>query len=78
MQIEKNRIDGLQLGEIKWIKYQDDWVILIYKEEIAEALKSRRFQVIPLGIDPKDKKNINSKRSPYLLGPFLSRYISRG
>jgi len=61
---------------MKVVKYQDDWVFLFDDCETEARLRDNKILAVPLGIDPSDKKNINKKKTPFVLGPFATRYLA--
>lgn len=61
---------------MRLVKYQDDWVYLFDDPDTEARLRANKILAVPLGIDPTDKKNINKKQGPFVLGPFATRYLA--
>lgn len=75
---KSKRLEELReaVAKMRVVKYQGSWVFLFDETETEARLRTNKVLAVPLGLDPSDKKNINKKQAPFVLGPFATRYLA--
>ena len=63
--------------DLEIVRRKDKSHLVFSSPQIAESLKRISIYPIGLGIDPADKKNMNSKRSPFILGELATLYVAQ-